>query len=90
VRLIVEVQAVGDQAFDLDFGWTFGTAAIAAKPAFPAVSMIAPIATVTAAARTTVAAARSTGSAGPTGSATLSRRPALPALLLWFLLFWHR
>jgi hypothetical protein len=46
MRLIVQVEAVADELFQLDFGWAFGTAAIesAAVAAIPAVTTLAPVA----------------------------------------------
>ena len=57
MRLVVEVQAVGDQLFDVDFRATIGPAApiAASTPAFPAVRATA-FATIASLARRTAAA----------------------------------
>src|SRR5579883_2236964 len=82
VRLIIQVEAVADELFELDFGRTFGTSAVEA--ARSAISTVAARSAISAAGPV---AARSTISAGSAAAATrtVAARSAFFLRLLWLL-----
>src|SRR6185369_11176938 len=76
VRLVVQVQAVADEFFQLDFGWTFGAAAIES-------TTLAAVAAIAAGAVPAGTIATRSGPGAPLRAATFPRRTVfLPLLLL--------
>jgi hypothetical protein len=89
MRLVIQVEAVADQLFELDFRRSFRTPAVKPTPvaAIPAVPTLAAFAMRWPALRTVAArAATRRASAFPGGPAAFARRTAF---LFWFLLLCH-
>jgi hypothetical protein len=85
VGLVVEIEAVGNEFFEIDFGWTFGTA-IAAGTASVAAAISTPVSTSVAAAitgtaiGTALAAGSSAALANGAGWTSSAAGATLPAL----------
>jgi hypothetical protein len=87
VRLVVQVEAVADELFQLDFGRAFETpvAAISAG----AITARAAVSTGTITAWATVSTGSATAAAGPAATASTTAFAGGTALFLLFLLFCH-
>jgi hypothetical protein len=96
MRLVIQIEAVADQLFELDFRWSFRPSAVETAPvaAISAVPTIAAFAMRWPALRTVAArAATRRSSTFPGGPRTFpGRAPAFArrtAFLFRFLLLWH-